>query len=393
MLSSFKLGILTLINNALNGTNNPLPEDFNYSKLYNFAVGHQIMSLLYYGGAHNPEFISNDIDGNLRYSTLYTIVAGEKQFYEAEKVFAAFEENGIDYMKLKGVKLRDLYPRSEMRVMGDADILIREEQMDKIENIMQSLGYTHIITSDHEWIWGKGEHQIELHKKLIPSYVKSFYTYFGSGWDFAKKVNPEGFEHEMSPEDEFIYLFAHFAKHYGCSGIGIKHTVDLYLFLQKHASLDFGYINAQFEKLDILKFFENVKVMLDVWFKNAPCDEISEFLTNKIFANGAYGNQKASLVSQAAMLAKGKNAKVAKFKKLAKIVFPKYEHMCKSYTWINGKPLLLPVAWVYRIVKVLLFKRDNITKHKSDMKIINKNNIDSYRAELDMVGLNFDFEV
>ena len=393
MLSSFKLGILTLINNALNGTNNPLPEDFNYSKLYNFAVGHQIMSLIYYGGAHNPEFISNDIDGNLRYSTLYTTVAGEKQFYEAEKVFAAFEENGIDYMKLKGVKLRDLYPRSEMRVMGDADILIREEQMDKIENIMQSLGYTHIITSDHEWIWGKGEHQIELHKKLIPSYVKSFYSYFGSGWDFAKKVKPEGFEHEMSPEDEFIYLFAHFAKHYGCSGIGIKHTVDLYLFLQKHSSLDFAYINAQLETLGLLKFYENIKRMLDVWFENAECDEISEFLTNRIFASGAYGNQTASLVSQAAMLAKGKNAKVAKFKKLAKIVFPKYEHMCPSYPWLKGKPILLPVAWVYRAFKVLIFKREKIATCNSDMKAINKTNIDSYRAELDMVGLNFDFEV
>ncbi len=393
MLSSFKLGILTLINNALNGTKNPLPEDFNYSKLYNFAVRHQIMSLIYCGGAYNPEFISNDIDGNLRYSTLYTTVAGEKQFYEAEKVFAAFEENGIDYMKLKGVKLRDLYPRSEMRIMGDTDILIRKEQMDEIENIMQSLGYAHIITSNHEWIWGKGECQLELHKKLIPSYVKSFYSYFGSGWDFAKKVTPESFEHEMSPEDEFIYLFAHFAKHYGCSGIGIKHTVDLYLFLQKHSSLDFAYINAQFEKLGILKFFENVKEMLDVWFENAPCDEISEFLTNKIFANGAYGTQTASLTSQAAMLSKGTNAKVAKLKKFMRLLFPKYKHMCPSYPWLKGKPLLLPVAWLYRIVTVLLFKRDSITKHKSNMKIINKGNIDSYRAELDMVGLNFDFEV
>lgn len=39
----------------------------------------------------------------------------------------AFDAGGIDYMPLKGSILKDLYPRHEMRMMGDADILIRME--------------------------------------------------------------------------------------------------------------------------------------------------------------------------------------------------------------------------------------------------------------------------
>ena len=35
-----------------------------------------------------------------------------------------------------------MYPKTEMRVMSDADILIRTEQYDKIRPIMVELGYS-----------------------------------------------------------------------------------------------------------------------------------------------------------------------------------------------------------------------------------------------------------
>ena len=39
--------------------------------------------------------------------------------------FTIAEENGIDYLPLKGYNLKKLYPKPELRTMGDADVLIR----------------------------------------------------------------------------------------------------------------------------------------------------------------------------------------------------------------------------------------------------------------------------
>ena len=312
---------------------------------------------------------------------------------ELDKVCKVFNENNIDYIRLKGIGMKKLYPRNEMRIMGDADILIRESQMDIIEKLMKGMGYKHLVTTDHEWTWIKDIFRIELHKRLMPTYNKDFYSYFGDGWDFVHKKSDNSCEYQMSIENEFIYIFTHFAKHYRYAGIGIKYVVDIYLFMETYCDLNIDYVNQAFRKLGIYGFFVNICKMLDVWFGGAECDEITEFLTNRIFRNGAYGTRQVSKKSEALVLSKGTDVKGARRKKMINLIFPTYKNMCPAYPWLKGKAWLLPVAWVYRIIKVLLFNRDKIKTHRNDMKAINKTNIDSYQAELNFVGLDFNFEV
>ena len=65
---------------------------------------------------------------------------------------AAFEKNGIAHMPLKGILMKQLYPRPDMRIMGDADILIRVEQYEKIKPLLEELGFAEKLESDHELI-------------------------------------------------------------------------------------------------------------------------------------------------------------------------------------------------------------------------------------------------
>ena len=393
MLSSFKLGILTLINNALKGEQNLLPEDFDYSKFYDFAVRQQIIPLVYYGGYKLPGFTEKDIEGKIRSGAIYAAMVSEKQILEINKICQAFDVKGIDYLKLKGTNLKALYPRTDMRIMGDADILIRTSQMKDIEPVMISLGYTQKICGEYEWVWNNGVLKIELHKSIISTHVQDFYAYFGDGWKFARKKEGNTREHIMSLEDEFIFLFTHFARHYRYAGIGIKHATDIHVFLKAHDGLDLEYVYSGLEKLGLLKFYQNVRRMLDVWFDGAEGDEVSAFLTEKIFENGAYGTKNAGLRSEAVIFSKGTDAKGAKRKKFWRLVFPEYKDICPAYPWLNGRPLLLPFAWIYRIIITLLFRRDKITSHKKNIEAINKAEIDAYQAELNFVGLDFNYEV
>lgn len=393
MLSSFERGIITLINNALNDTNNPPPDDFDYSKLYDFAAKQQIVPLIYYGARNDARFLTSDKADKLKYVAFYSAAISDHQMEEVDLICAEFDKNGLDYMKLKGTVLKKLYPHSDMRMMSDADILIREEQVDMINDVMHSFGYVFGVESDHEMIWTKGAVKIELHKRIVPSYNRDFFAHLGNGWKLARRKNDLSCEYIMSVEDEFVYLVTHFAKHYRDAGIGIRHATDIHVFMTNHRDIDMKYVNHALKQLGIYVFFVNVCKMLDVWFKDAECDEISEFLTKKIFRNGAYGCLQNGKKSQALVLSKGTGIAGAKRKKMMMIMFPAYKYMCSSYPWIEGKPGLLPLAWGIRAIKALLFKRDNIKLHRENIKSINKADIDAYQAELNYVGLDFNFEV
>ena len=393
MLSSFERGIITLINNALKSENKTLPEDFDYSKVYNFGVKHQILPLLYYGGAGDQKFMASDIGNKMLYAVVSLIAISENQLYEIDKLCKEFDKNGIEYLKLKGSILKRLYPKVEMRLMSDADILIKEDKRSEAEKVMSELEYTFVQDSDHEIIWKNHAIQIELHKRIIATYQKDFYEYFGDGWKLAHKKSEDSFEYVMSLEDEFIYLFTHLAKHYREAGIGIKHMTDIYLFLSHYPELNLDYVYNELEKLKLLEFYKNVKRTLDVWFNDTEWDEISEFITAKIFESGVYGTKLAYIKAEAVRLSKGRSVKRARSKKKLALAFPPYKKMCNIFPALKKAPILLPFLWIWRLIKAVLFKRKKIGELNSEVDSYSQEEIDECRAELDFVGLDFNFEV
>lgn len=393
MLTSFETGIITLLNNALKCENQPLPEGFDYSKVYGFGVKHQILPMLFYGGAENPEFMASDTEGKILFGTMQLTALSESQLFKIDELCKSFDENKIEYLKLKGSIIKRLYPKHEMRVMSDADILIREEQYDSIKAVLTELGYTFKYTSDHEIVWNKDELTIELHKRIIPSYQKDFYAFFDNGWKLAKKKSDDSSEYVMTLEDEFIYLFTHLSEHYREAGIGIKHMTDIYLFLREHSEINLEYVYAGLEKLQLLTFFKNIKKALDVWFNSAECDEVSEFITAKIFNDGVYGTRINKLKSEAVKYSKGTDENGAKRKKRWFSIFLPYKTMCNVFPVLTKVPILLPFLWVWRIIRAILFRRDKIKQINDNINSYSQETINEFQLELNYVGLDFNYEV
>ena len=57
---------------------------------------------------------------------------------ERKKLFAFMEENGIWYLPLKGIVLKEYYPAIGMRQMADNDILFDAAFGDEVQNYMNS---------------------------------------------------------------------------------------------------------------------------------------------------------------------------------------------------------------------------------------------------------------
>ena len=386
-MSETQIGIISLIKSAITGEKAVISKDFDWQNAIKAVKKHQIAPLIYYGIINSCIKVSEDLLSLLENTTCQCIALNHNQIFELENIYKAFNESGIEYMPLKGAVLKKLYPKPEMRVMGDGDILIKSEQYEIIREAMQSLGYTEFIESDHEFIWNKPNIHIELHKRLIPSYNKDYYLYYGDGWKFAKP--DAGSCCKMSDEDTFVYIFTHYAKHYRDGGIGIRHITDLYVFLTSNPKLDKKYIETELNKLGLLKFYKNTINTIDVWFNNKQANDISDFITDRIFESGSYGTYVSHILSGAVKSSNfGKNAK---FKKIFNLIFPPYKDMSRKYPVLKKIPLLLPFMWISRIINILFTKKYKIAEHRKELKYMSEENIAKYKKELNYVGIDLNF--
>ena len=390
MLNEQERGLVLLTRSALTGQAERLPASFDLAAARAQTIQHQITPLIYYGAVNcGLAQTTNGMD-KLLSVTAQLISIGESQMLELSRLTHSFEEEGVDYLLLKGCVMKHLYPQQEMRVMSDLDILIRPSQYERIKPIMSRLGFTRGVESDHELHWSKRNIHVELHKRLIPSYNEDYYAYFGDGWMRAKLKQEGSHNYRFSDEDELIYLFCHFAKHYRDGGIGIKHLTDLWIYCKNKPQLDKGYLLAELDKLGLATFFENVMMTCAVWFDAATPTEMTDFLTNVIINSGAYGNGETKRVSWAVRISrKDSSGKKAQLRWKLEVVFLPYWKMCLKYPILKKLPVLLPFLWVVRWAETLLHRPKNIRKQLDYAKEMKPEDIDKYRQSLEYVGLRY----
>ena len=349
MTDMTRKGILTLIKSAITEESLKLPEAFDIEEAFAEIKRHNIISLAYDGAVRCGVPKANPAMQTMFQLYCRNLLISEGQLQAVQAISDAFDAAGVDYMFIKGCNIKKLYPKPELRVMGDADILIRTEQYAKIVPVMERLGYTAKLESNHEYVWTSKQLFLELHKYLIPSYNRDYYAYFGDGWRLAKKT--AGCRYALSVEDEFVYIFTHFARHYRDGGIGCSHVTDLWVYKNSYPDMDMEYIENELRKLQLLEFFNNIMQLVAVWFEDAAGNEITDFISDFIFQSGSW-----------------------------------------RYTILNKAPWLLPVFWPVRWVDAALFRRDNIKKRKLEREFATIERIESYQQALEYVGLEFRFE-
>ena len=389
-MTDFQIGFLSLISSALKGNVPELPENFSFENAYQVAEAHKVLPLVYYGAMNLPSFMTHPMMGRFFERACAYISSSANQEKIIGELFCRLDEAGMDHMPLKGTVLRELYPNPEMRIMGDADILIRMEDYPKIIPIMESIPGLPVSESDHEYIWMlRNRVTVELHKRLIPSYNEDYYAYYGDGWQLASSVREGSHRYEMRREDTLIYLFTHFAKHYRDKGAGVKYVADFYVYRRAYPELDMKYVEREMKKLRLWDFYRNVMRLVDVWFEGAPSDEKMDYMTQKIFDDGVFGKDENAAVSTGVKLSKKGGS--AKQKRMWQMAFPSYDIMSRKYPVLKKWAILLPFLWIWRILDVVFSHKDRIDRGRRELNRMSDENISAYQRELNYVGLDFNF--
>ena len=285
--------------------------------------------------------------------------------YEREKILAELEAAGIWYMPLKGVILKELYPRIGMRQMCDNDILFDKKYQASVKLIMQGLGYD--VISYRVGCNDKYNKlpvlNFEMHHSLFSEgHEKQFYDYYN---DIKNKLFSEtdnGYSYRFTDEDFYIYMIVHEYKHYRDGGTGLRSLVDEYVYINKYSSkLNMSYIETELKKLGIFEFEKNQRILSKKIMCGVKLEKYEKEILDYIIFSGTYGNIENHVKNKAGFTISSKICY------LFHRVFITMPQIKSSYPFFNDYKFLLPILPAYRLVKLLTVSRKRII---SELKVL-----------------------
>ncbi len=363
---AFFLGILR---DLCAGRKTPRPDTLpDVAALARIAEAHDLGSIVYSQCRRWAETLPGC--GALRRDFLNDAAMSVNRADIFRDIVTAFSGPGIPVTVMKGAVLREYYPEPALRSMGDMDLVVRREDREESDRIMtEALGFRKFVAEPAVWSYCIDRIMVEIHGRMFYEDLSAsadYPSYFDRVWEHCRRARVYGTEcgSLYVPEDEFhfIYLMAHTAKHVTVGGSGFRAYLDMAMTARSAGEgMDWDEIGAELEKLELFQFTKTCFSLCERWFgvsmpyEKEPLDE--EFYrkaTAKTFADGVFGfgnreNETAGAAKEIGLSAEPYN--VAAVKRGIRKFFPSYENMRITpwYSFVDGRPYLLPAAWAYRL--------------------------------------------
>lgn len=387
-MNTTQKGLLLLLKSAVTGEHLSLPESFSLEAAEPIIRRQSLLPLAYQGAYNCGVCPKTELMQQYQKQYFKILLHSQKQMRAVQQIYRAFEENRVDYMPLKGCNLKQMYPQPELRMMGDADILIRMEQYPRIKAVMESLGFSEGAESQHELHWERSDLHLELHKCLFAREETDFYPYYGDGW--SRAVCKEKYRYELKPEDEYIYLFTHMAKHYRKGGIGCRQLLDLYVYRRLHPEMDETKMEQAAAAIHLLEFYRNTRNLLSVWFADREADEKTGFMTDYIFSGGDWGSMENRILSKQVKYNAGAEIiQNSKLKLMLRAVFPSFYEMSVRYPILKKYPVLLVFCWIHRVFKLAFGRTGAVGRKFRQSSVVTDERVTIRKQQLQFVGLEF----
>jgi len=292
------------------------------------------------------------------------IADDQKKLDLIDKISVLFVENNIDHIYLKGAHLKHLYQETYMRSMGDIDVLVKNDDMEKAEKVLKAAGFDLNSKGPVHNVFFYGELEVELHRKLVFEEKEKNFGVLSQAWDHVTKISDNIFE--LSPEYELLYLLYHNKKHLLSGGIGLRNVIDIGIFLNKKKDqIDYKVLHSLLEETQSILFFKKMVIFNDQYLRlhlgeffhldYDPNKLLYKAFTNMVIQSGVhgYGIEHNPLNN---VFAGDNNQKTSKLKSILRLVFPSYQMIRYKYPKMLKNKIFLPIAWIRRIINIILRK-------------------------------------
>lgn len=308
------------------------------SRAYKVANAHMLAALcgaaLSSAGIKDAQF-THAVSAAVRQAALFG--AAEKD------VRAGLEAAGVWYLPLKGMVLREYYPKYGARQMSDCDMLYDADRAEDVRRVMERLGF-------HTKSFGGRTHDVyekppvarfEMHRALFHADRRAREAAYYR--DIESRLLPEEgsrFGRRLSPEDFYLFMIAHAYKHYTTRGTGLRILTDIYACLRARGeTMNWAYIEREAEALGVAAFERQVRALSRDALEDRPLNAGEEEMLSYLAGSGVYGTDERRKENRVAALGGGAKGRIRYFFTDA---LPPIEKLRKRHSMISkSRPLLL----------------------------------------------------
>ncbi len=303
-----------------------------------------------------------------------------------EELKNAFEENGLWFVPVKGILIAEEYPEPALRVMGDTDIIVGKNERKAVENLLKTLGYRETSRTGDTGSFENATGSLDVRA--------------GDPAETGITVPEDASAGEILPDrtEHFVYLIAHLANHIKETGCGIRQFFDIAV-MTNSGGIDGEKALELLRKKGLEDFAGNALCLVEKWFGTkapfeiAKCDdEVISALEGETLKSGVFGrkNEKNELLFSARNATDGAGPVRLFFRRL----FPPYRQM-KMFGycgWLNGRPWLLPAAWIVRIFRCVFTRTPGESWKTATEPFTRRTEIEERASYLKRLGIPVDRE-
>lgn len=390
---------LTVLSDHLNGQQTAPPDELDWRSIAKYAKSHQVEGIFYHQCkdylARHTEL--SDVAAKLNAANAAAFYYYMNRSAMVGQLTAELEKEGIPYFIVKGAEVAKLYPVPALRTMGDTDLVVHTEDRERVHEMLLQQGWENTSKDpDYEWRYFKNRMEIELHDHLVYEEVVTkdeHEAYFNAFWQYVDGT-------ELDWNFHFLFLLLHLRKHFMNSGVGFRQFMDLAVVIDKqYSAMDWTRIEQELDKLDMLRFARICFAFCNRWFETNTQIESADLdrdfykrATEKIFVDGVFGFDNAENRDNQVVNSVRQSKQLPLLSMIAlawKKVLPSYHELMKidHYAFLKKKPYLLPIAWVYRVIRGLLIGRGELGVRKVKKSFTSAGTIEKRSDMLSQWGL------
>lgn len=267
------------------------------------------------------------------------------------------DENSVPYCILKGSASAAYYPGPFMRIMGDVDLIVRQEDFDRAAELLKSKGLVFSGTNVTHDGYTNGRMLFEMHRRFSPGKnaknTEIIDGYVNSVIDTSRQYTSNGLSFRMP--DVFhhgLIMLLHCQRHLvGGGGIGMRHLCDWAVFVNSPECAEFPEIFEQkLRKIGLWNFAVTLslaavtalKMPRREWMGNNT--ELAENMVKAVLMGGNFA-RKSDTVGYEQLLLDGNST--AKRSGLLYLFFGLNQTVYAHWPAAKKCKLLLPAGWIY----------------------------------------------
>ncbi|MGL5821683.1 MAG: nucleotidyltransferase domain-containing protein [Sarcina sp.] len=361
-----------------------------WNLIYQEAKAHSLEAILYYIVKEKNIDVPKESLDIWKKDTFLVAIYQNRHVNNVSVALDKLYQSGIPTIALKGLVLRNLYPKPELRTMGDADLLVRVEDLELAKEVLEKLGYLE-EEGDHpaHKVYHNEVSKIELHWKLLN------YDIWGREdnldvevWESSEEFCISGAEcFTLGKEELFVHLLGHMMVHMSYSGFGLRQVLDLAFLLNENLDgIDWEKVILEIKRFDILKFslaiLEACKRIFKINLAKEIIIEIEstalnekyiELLIEDILKSGTFGRKnRVQEVTKSSLNSRRRKQGENLYFQYFRMFFPKRKNMIAKYSYAANR-FLLPIAWGHRLLNISV-KREYTFKEKKELVANSINN-------------------